>query len=548
MALSPQFKFRDNIKIGFMAAEEDESFLNDCFVNTTAFSEITNNEHRKAIILGRTGIGKSAILLRLKETSDNVIEIEPAALALNYISNSDILTVFSGLGVNLDIFYQLLWRHIFSVELLKHHFELRQESDFLRFKDWISLNLGLDSAKKAGLNYLQKWGTAFWAETEERVKEITQKLEREISAEIGIADATIKGIANSTEDIKREFIHKAQKVVDQIQIRDLGEVIRVISEDILNDQSKKYFILIDKLDENWVDDIHRYKLIRAMIEAIKTFRRIKCLKIVVALRTDLLERVYSATRDAGFQEEKYEDLNARVMWTQDELKDLVDKRINLSLKRIYTKGELYFRDVFPDRVGGKPTFDYLTQRTLMRPRDLIAFINCIFASANGKPKISEKTIRDAEVSYSEQRLRALSQEWQSDYPSLNLTFSLLEKRSSRFSIDEIKEEDLIKVAGKLIDVNDSNDFLFQLSEKLFDSSQPMQLVHFRDELLKVFYKVGAIGIKPTSFSTVQFSYLNSFTLSESQITKEASLHIHPMLWRSLGVYKQRLSGEVILEE
>jgi len=49
----------------------------------------------------------------------HVIGIKPESLALNYISNSNILDFVLQLGVSLDIFFRLLWRHVFVVEVLR---------------------------------------------------------------------------------------------------------------------------------------------------------------------------------------------------------------------------------------------------------------------------------------------------------------------------------------------------------------------------------------------------------------------------------------------
>jgi hypothetical protein len=54
---------------------------------------------------------------------------------------------------------------------------------------------------------------------------------------------------------------------------------------------KQFHILIDKLDEHWVDVSIRFKLIRSLIESLKSFRRITNLKILVALRSDVLGAV-----------------------------------------------------------------------------------------------------------------------------------------------------------------------------------------------------------------------------------------------------------------
>lgn len=56
-------------------------------------------------------------------------------------------------------------------------------------------------------------------------------------------------------------------------------------------EQKKFYILIDKLDERWVDASVRFRLIRSLLETLKTFRKIQNLKIIVSLRIDVLEKV-----------------------------------------------------------------------------------------------------------------------------------------------------------------------------------------------------------------------------------------------------------------
>ena len=85
---SDEFLFRYTEEIGDVDAEFDP-FLEDCFVDTGDYSNLKDLKHNKIIILGRTGQGKSALLVRLEsEMPDRVIRIEPSSLALSYITNS----------------------------------------------------------------------------------------------------------------------------------------------------------------------------------------------------------------------------------------------------------------------------------------------------------------------------------------------------------------------------------------------------------------------------------------------------------------------------
>lgn len=109
-----QFRFRRHDTIGVADAEQDTEFLPACFVDTGDLGLLRNTRLPPRIVVGRTGSGKTALLNRLLETEPRAIRIPPESLALPYISNSSILTFVSALGVNLDIFFRLLWRHVSS--------------------------------------------------------------------------------------------------------------------------------------------------------------------------------------------------------------------------------------------------------------------------------------------------------------------------------------------------------------------------------------------------------------------------------------------------
>ena len=110
--MAKKFVFRNNQIIGAAAAESDEYYLSKCFVDTGDLEILRNCEDPRNLLVGRTGIGKSALLSRLIDTEDHVIQISPESLSLSYIANSNVLKFFSETGVKMDIFYRLLWRHV----------------------------------------------------------------------------------------------------------------------------------------------------------------------------------------------------------------------------------------------------------------------------------------------------------------------------------------------------------------------------------------------------------------------------------------------------
>jgi hypothetical protein len=348
---SGKFRFKKHATIGAPAAEEDEHFLKTCFVDTGDLRVLRDCKNPKALVIGRTGSGKSALLFKLKHFEDHVIEISPFNLAVEHVSNSEVLRFFHDAGVHLDRFYKLLWRHVFTVELIRERHGIHTEADQKSWLQRLLDSLSRNARKKAQLDYVLKHGKEFWRETEERVKETTKKTEKELKAQIG---AVFKGLTFSgdaasklSEEQLIEVRRIGQEVVNKVQIRDLNEMFDLLKTEVLDDEEKHFYILIDRLDEEWVDDPLRHQLIKALIETMRDFRSVRNAKIIVCLRTDLISRVYRSPGGVAYQEEKIKGLHFDLKWTRQQLVELLDKRINQLAKDAYTTQLVTHNDLLP---------------------------------------------------------------------------------------------------------------------------------------------------------------------------------------------------------
>lgn len=118
-----EFRFAPTDTIGAAGAEDDREALKECFVDTGLLGLLRDMRDGRLIVLGRTGAGKSALLAALEDAiPDRVIRVSPEQLALTYVANSTVLNFFASIGVNLDPFLKLLWRHVLTVEILSRHF------------------------------------------------------------------------------------------------------------------------------------------------------------------------------------------------------------------------------------------------------------------------------------------------------------------------------------------------------------------------------------------------------------------------------------------
>lgn len=176
-----KFRFKRNSDIGAADAIDDNKYLSHSFVNTGDLSILRDSSDPKCIVLGRTGAGKTALLQKLLEEEERTIKLDPDNLALTYIANNGVLKFFAEIGVNLDIFYRLLWRHVFAVELIKTHYHIVDEKSSANFWRDVLSRLSGNKAKQSALDYLRSWGEKFWMETDYRVGEITRKVERDLN-------------------------------------------------------------------------------------------------------------------------------------------------------------------------------------------------------------------------------------------------------------------------------------------------------------------------------------------------------------------------------
>ncbi len=532
------FRFKKNDRIGEAAAEVDDKFLFDCFVDTGDLEVLRDCTAPQRIIVGRTGAGKSALIRQLEAKEENVITLAPEQLALSYLSNSEVVRFFENAGANLDLFYQLLWRHVLTVELVKYKYRITNDASQRSFLHSLSQLFQRDKAKQQAVEYLRKWGENFWNETEYRIKEITGKIEQDLKASLsadGLGAKLEAGASQKlTKEEKQEVINRGSRVVNQLQIKALADVIRLLADEIFNDSQECYFIVIDDLDTKWVDDPLKYKLIRALIETVKTFRQIKSVKIVVSLRLDLLQRVIAATRDSGFQSEKYEALYLKVKWSKVQLIELLDRRIAYLVKQRYTSRSIPIDELFPKKMGSSSFIDFLIERTFLRPRDAILFVNECIERAADKGQISVQVIQDAEGAYSAKRIDSLQEEWQTIYPRVADYIRVFTRRPVQQRISDFNEESMRDwIFNCLLNKNDQNDPVVQAA-RLWMEEDKSSAFRFALTLMECLYVVGAVALRPDTGTPDYWSFFSDFIPSEGSLKPASGVKLHPTFWRAVG--------------
>lgn len=156
---------------------------------------------------------------------------------------------------------------------------------------WIFDKFNHDARRKKAVTYLREWEGKFWITMDQNIKELTEKIEKAVRAELGVEIDKFEAGGHYEKrlsvDKKSEFVARVKKIINLEQLSELGSVIDLLSDVESEIDQKRYCILVDKLDENWVDAAVRFKMIRGLVESLKAFRKIRDLKILVAARSIL---------------------------------------------------------------------------------------------------------------------------------------------------------------------------------------------------------------------------------------------------------------------
>lgn len=533
------FIFRSNLDIGDLEAEKD-AFLLQAFIDKGDMEVLRDTENPRCIIVGRTGAGKSALLKYLENQEHKVARVNPEAMSLRYLSNSDIIRYLNKLGTNLDLFYKVLWKHVFIIEFLKLHFGAEAYKENGPIAQFIE-RFTKSAAKRDALQYLRDFDGDFWEKAEVRVRTIETQVRTKLGKELNLAPEVLNKLISGTLHGEKEVVHlerqeiafKAQKVISELQADSIYRVVEALKDDIFKDKQRRYFIVIDDLDKDWVDVTIVYDLIRALIVTINELKAIPGTKIVIALRDNLYEKALEQPKVRGIQREKFRQLNLNLEWNAGHLKELLNRRLATLMKYQYSNTSPTVDDVMVKASGGRLSgFDYIVRRTLFRPRDVIAFFNKCIEKANGSPTITRETLNLAEPEYSRERLEAVDDEWAENFGSILPLCAFLRGGLPSFTFGTLKDSDMELTL--LAAVRDKDSAAFRIQQDYMIDGVPAFQIAAR-KILCILYRVGILGVKISPSEQARYVYNSTQLLEPSDITADTKFYVNLMFQAALKI-------------
>lgn len=493
------FIFRNNDEIGKLEAESD-NYLDSCFLETNIFKGIMNfdpseknPDFTKRIIVGRTGSGKSAILRKIidEESIKFSDKIEAENTIFEHVKNNVFISSLNDSGIDLRVFYKSLWLHALLIKVIPALHRSTYQSFFNKIQDLIG-------GKKKSYNpelaneYIEQFKDVFF--NDKALVEISNKMQSELSSKIGIKGIDLGG------KLGREDTQKVQSetssYVSRELIRKQKELIKILNEEFSEVGQFRIVISIDDLDRSWLSssDI-RYDFINALLEAFRELLDVKSVKILIPIRTDILMGIYNKTLR---QDEKDQSLIYPVSWNKSEIREIIDMRINHLIKNKYQSSRtITMKDIFNFEIDNVYADDYILDRTMLRPRDAISFVNYCLKECDGHVSINQDIVLMAEEKFFSSRKRALVSEWGTIYKNISGyidALSLLEKHE--FSLESIGDDNKNDILTYILD---------RVPSDIEDDLHSKIVMNF-DELIKVWFIVGIIGIKRTETLIIYSSY------------------------------------------
>jgi hypothetical protein len=352
---------------------------------------------------------------------------------------------------------------------------------------------------------------------------IVAEFARKISLEL---NRTSKDFVENVADILTKVKAKAGSLGEfGIQVeRELREIAEADSLEhhlvSLANSGAKFVILVDDLDLGWDNSPTANNLLLGLLTASHYLSgQSEQIFICVFLREDVYSILVTQTQHS----DKYRNIE-RLRWDKPALLSVLSERINFNRKK---HGRSLDSDpylsVFPETVGTSNADNWLIERTLGRPRELLQLAR--YYTESVETDVPDPTqLKEAELPYSSWKLDDLCAEYSNQYPGLVSVFSYWKTKFFRHKYHlqrrEI-EEMLLQMAAEL-----------ELNSPWWNAITENTDI---EALLKILYEIGLLGdfvLGGEGGSKTFYSYV------ERHEPRFSEIQIHPCFRKSVNTVER----------
>ena len=296
-------------------------------------------------------------------------------------------------------------------------------------------------------------------------------------------------------------------------------------------EQKKVLVLIDELDRGWDNSEDAQAFVAGLVQAAMSLNEIsENLIVAVSLRQELYDNIPALYDDA----QKYRDVIEVIRWDETKLLALIASRIRHSLPESLSDAtdSKCWNTAFVETLQYRQTrsFNYIVDRTLYRPRELIQF--CTDALEQTLEKMGERVdyevLSHAELMYSEARAKDIASEYRFQYPGILSVFEVFRGRTYAFDREDLEMLCLEIVEGEVPTDAEARSWITGQDHEL---------------LIEILWKVGFLraqavgGIKAMRRSGS--SYLGPHQVGNLNLATLSRFQVHPMFRAYLGMKESK---------
>lgn len=387
-------QFLEKLDLGDSAAENESQSLQYYFVRTAQFNEAKRGFAR--LVVGRKGAGKTALFYGVRDSiakGHGHLKLDLKPEGHQFTKLREVILSRLTLGLQ-EHTLTAFWNYIILCEIA----ERVREQDY----SWAQR----DDSRWAKFEHLMR---VYGAQVPADVGDFSERLSRQVERMMKRFAAIDPTAVVTGGELTRALFNSEIRDLDDALAPYLGE-----KDDV--------WVLVDNLDKGWPTRGTRstdIMILRTLLEATRKIQkqleqREVRFHSMVFLRNDIYEHLIEETPDRG------KETSVALEWDDEELfKELIRRRVQASTDLKGEFGTLWAAIAEPF-VDTQESFRYLLSRTLMRPRDLLNFLQRAIGVAinRGHTRVTGADILKAEEAYSEDMLLNTAFELRDVYPEM----------------------------------------------------------------------------------------------------------------------------------
>lgn len=402
----------DWLNVGEVSAERDNN-LAAYFYDAGVSKDIIGNP-KQYLLLGRKGAGKTAVFLHLTRKPNELFGEHDLVVGLSlqsYNWQAHQLLIDSQKEGGFQ--HRDSWRFVLCIESIKAVTSHLQKHGYK-----IPKNL------QHAANILEK---LFSKPVPSWFDLLGEKLYNLAGFELPGFDVNEDTVSVTGGQISFDDI-KEKRDLRTVMNRNIGALTNLL-EACLKEipENIRIFLVFDRLDEAWTASfIEQSKtiisgLLHASEHMLEKFNGL--IRPIIFLREDIFWSF-----DINDRNKFREDCSQNLRWNPDSIEKLILTRINYYANLANQSKISSLQDLFQEKEmrSRTPPVKHLFNRTMCRPRDMVAFLRRTFQAAKDDnlvndqaTKLSTKAIYNAEPGYSEYLYDELSDEWRTQNPSFS---------------------------------------------------------------------------------------------------------------------------------